>query len=245
VARASKRSAEPKDVPSAETTQKAPLSITAYRKIREAIQKGRYAPGDRILEDEIARQLEMSRTPVREALHRLEAEGLLVYQARQGIVVARLDYQMIMELYSMRDVLEGTAAAMAARHASDAEIANLEHLVAHEERFVDDAAGMAAHNRRFHEAIYRSAHNRYLLKSLNALQDPLSLLSTTTFVLADRRTSVHPEHVAIVDAIRARDPERAERASRAHIRAAQQARLQIIAEEGAGDRVEEAAASFD
>lgn len=234
MARASKpKDTTPQTASLEEVTAKVPLSVVAYRKIREAIRTGHYSPGDRILEDEISRQLEMSRTPVREALHRLEAEGLLVYEARQGIVVARLDYQMIMELYSMRDVLEGTAAAMAARHASDAEIANLEHLLLLEERFADDAAAMAEHNRRFHEAIYRSAHNRYLLKTLNALQDPLSLLSKTTFLLPDRRTAAHPEHQAIVDAIRARDPERAERVARAHIRAAQQARLQIMAEEAA------------
>ncbi|MBK3735217.1 FCD domain-containing protein [Azospirillum brasilense] len=234
MARASKsQGSGPQDASLEEVTAKAPLSVIAYRKIREAIRKGRYSPGDRVLEDEISRQLEMSRTPVREALHRLEAEGLLVYEARLGMVVARLDYQMIMELYSMRDVLEGTAAAMAARHASEAEVANLEHLLSLEDRFADDAAGMAEHNRRFHEAIYRSAHNRYLLRTLNALQDPLSLLSKTTFSLTERRTAAHPEHVAIVEAIRARDPERAECAARAHIRAAQQARLRIMAEDAA------------
>src|SRR4051812_25911431 len=92
-----------------ETAARASLSTTAYAKIREAIQKGIYSSGNRVLEDELARQMNMSRTPVREALHRLEAEGLLVHEAHRGIVVARLDYQMIMELYSMRDVLEGTA----------------------------------------------------------------------------------------------------------------------------------------
>ena len=78
--------------------QKGPLGGTAYDRILRAIVEGDYEPGDRILEDEIAGQLSISRTPVREGLRRLEDEGILVHEPHRGMTVVKLDYQMVQEL---------------------------------------------------------------------------------------------------------------------------------------------------
>src|SRR3546814_4510444 len=93
----------------------------AYVRLKESIQTGELKPGQRIREIEMADRLRMSRTPVREALRRLEADGLLTFAPYRGMVIAELDHQAVMELYQMREVLEGTAAGLAARHASEAE----------------------------------------------------------------------------------------------------------------------------
>jgi len=207
-----------------------PLGRLAYDRIRESIQSGALGPGDRILEDDLAKRLEMSRTPVREAVRQLEAEGLLVHEAHRGVAVARLDYQAVMELYSVREVLEGTAAGMAARHASDAEIMALEELLQAEVRDGDAPTHLADHNRRFHQALYRAAHNRFLLRALNAQRDPMMLLSRTTLELPERRAIARGEHRAILDAIAARDPAKAEAAARAHITGAHRARLTLMVE---------------
>lgn len=206
------------------------LGNLAYDKLREAIQAGIYKPGRRIREGDVADWLSMSRTPVREALRRLETEGLLVHEPHRGVVIADLDHQMVMELYSMRDVLEGTAARLAAQHASDVEIAALRDMVEAEVALSADTDRLADHNRRLHSAIYHSAHNRYLLKTLNALGDSLGLLGRTTYSVPGRPQTAHAEHLALVDAIAARNPAAAEQVARRHIQQSQRARLRLLFE---------------
>src|SRR5882672_2615588 len=203
---------------------KVPLGGTAYDRILRAVVQGDYEPGDRILEDEIAGQLSISRTPVREALRRLEDEGILVHEPHRGMTVAKLDFQMVQELYSVRDLLEGAAAARAARYATDADMALLEDLAEREPLAARSSATMAAHNAQFHQAIYAAAHNRYLLKTLNVLANPLALLSKTAFSSVQRRAAAMAEHRRIFDAIKA------EFEAREHLRSAQKMRLQIFAE---------------
>jgi DNA-binding GntR family transcriptional regulator len=204
------------------------LGLSAYEQLRQALHSGEYGPGDRIFEDDIAKSLNISRTPVREALRRLEDEGFLVHESHRGITVARLDYQMIMELYAMRYVLEGAVAAMAARNASDIEIEMLRGLIKEEKIASKSAASMGEQNRRFHLAIYQCSHNRYMLKTLNILSYPLALLSKTAFMSPERRVTVCLEHEAIVDAISRNDPAAAEKAAHLHMRAAQMERMKIL-----------------
>ena len=83
-----------------------------------------------MMETEIAAWLEMSRTPVRDAMRRLETDGLLVHEPHLGVVIATLDHRAVVELYAMREVLEGTAAGLAARHASEPDLAQLAELIA-------------------------------------------------------------------------------------------------------------------
>ena len=201
------------------------LGTEAYERLKRAIQSGEYGPGDRVLEDEIAERLNISRTPVREALRRLENEGFLVYKSHRGMTVAQLDYQAVAELYAMRYVLESAAAAMAARNASDIELEMLRDLVEQEKAAAASAETMAEHNRRLHLAIYQCAHNRYLLKTMSVLTNPLAILARTAFSSAERRAAVCEEHRKIVEMIRARNPEGAARAAEEHMRAAQRVRL--------------------
>ncbi|MHA1599659.1 MAG: GntR family transcriptional regulator, partial [Alphaproteobacteria bacterium] len=197
-------------------------------RIREAIQAGRYQPGERIRETEVAEWLEVSRTPVREALRRLESEGLVTFMSWRGVVVADLDRQQVSELYAMREVLEGAAARLAARHIGGAEIDLLEVLLARADARREDSGALAAINRQFHETIYAAAHNRYLTQTLEQLRNALALLRGTTFAVPGRAATAAAEHVAILKAIRDRDPDAAEAAARAHIAAAQRARLQLL-----------------
>ena len=146
------------------------LAGQAYARLREAIDAGELRPGMRLREEDLAIRLEMSRTPLREAVRRLEAEGFFTRDSRT-LVVATLDHQAVSELYAMREVLEGTVAAFAARHASEGEVALLRDLHAIEAGLLTRPQELARHNERFHSALYGAAHNRYLLKALNALRD--------------------------------------------------------------------------
>lgn len=204
------------------------LGERAYLRLKKDIGSGVMPPGSRVREIEIAERLGISRTPVREALRRLESEGLIVHAAHQGAVVAQLDHQAVIELYDVRETLEGTAARYAARHASEAEIQDLAELVESERETGGDRASRAEVNRAIHAALYRAGHNRYLLKALLSLGDAMILLGGTTLGTGERFEAAHAEHLDIVRAIEARDPERAEAAARIHIRNAQRARLKLL-----------------
>ncbi|MGE4370728.1 MAG: GntR family transcriptional regulator, partial [Burkholderiaceae bacterium] len=127
------RASEPKpfddDLTDSEKDAKAlPRSELAYRHIREAIRSGRFRPGDRLREVDLATELSLSRTPIRQALAKLEANGLIVNDPIRGLMVTELDFSAINELYYIREVLEGTAARLAAQHASDVELSILADL---------------------------------------------------------------------------------------------------------------------
>jgi DNA-binding GntR family transcriptional regulator len=128
----------------------------------------------------------------------------------------------------MREILEGTAARLCARHASDMELQDLTDLVARERELAGDFEGLARHNQRFHEAIHRGAHNRYLEKSLAAVNDSMGLLGTPLMLLPHRAKTAAQEHARLVAAIQRRDPEASEEAARQHVRAAQRERLKRL-----------------
>jgi DNA-binding GntR family transcriptional regulator len=200
-------------------------SSYVYEKLCDAISEGRFAPGKRLGEEEIAKLFGVSRTPVREALLRLQARGLLTGGVGRSLVVAQLGMQQVLELYAMREILEGSAARFAAQHAGAADIALLRRL--HKEFMAawKQPARLVPLNRRFHQAIYEAAHNRYLTQALNEFHDAFALLHSNTFRIPNRPRETNEEHIKIIEAIAERDPDRAEQAAREHIRLAQQTRF--------------------
>ncbi len=210
-----------------------PRSEIAYQQLMEAIQHGVLKPGTRIREVEIADRFGISRTPVRDAIRRLESDGLVIHVPRQGAVIKQLDHREVIELYEIREVLEGTAARYAARHASDLEAAELEELNDLMSSDPRDPVKVADANRLFHSALYRSANNRYLIQALKSLTDAMALLggTGTTLQAEDRIQTAHAEHLAIIEAIRNRDPDAADEAARLHIRNAQRIRMRLCRDE--------------
>ena len=203
-------------------------SDLVYRRLRDALQSGALKPGQRVMEVEVANWLQVSRTPVREALRRLESEGLLALEPRMGLVVASISRQAMLELYVMREVLEGTAARLCARHASDPEVTELEELVKREARLQGNHPELARHNRLFHEAIHRGAHNRYLEKSLAAVNDTMHLLGPSQLLIPERAQQSQAEHAELFEYIRNHDADGAEAAARRHVRSAQQQRVKNL-----------------
>lgn len=200
----------------------------AYNSLREAFRTGRYRAGDRLREEEIAASLGISRTPVREALRRCEAQGLLRTAPGRGLVVASIDRIELLELYAMRELLESAAARLAAVNAGPAEVAVMERICADFSREMGSPDKLAAINRTLHEAIAASAHNRYLSQSLDHLSVTLALLADTTFSVGGRPGEADEEHRAIVGAIARREADAAERLARAHIRGALEARIALL-----------------
>ena len=195
--------------------------------LRQAIRDGQYAPGTRMREADVAEQIGVSRTPVREAFRQLQADGLLTMEPWRGVVVAKMDQQQMVELYAMRQVLEGTAAGLAARHAAASQTEALREILDAADGETDSDK-LAELNRQFHQGIYDAAHNRFLLKALHALRDSMALLPSTTYALPERPPLAQSEHRDILQAIENHDQAAAEKAAQAHIAQAERARLKVV-----------------
>jgi len=202
----------------------------AYTRLFEAIRRGDLKPGTRIKEVELASMLGISRTPVREAVRRLETDGLIVHEPRMGMMVKQLTKREIIELYEMRAVLEGAAARMAAQHASGAEIQELDELNIAMREAQGDEHLVADANRDFHLSLYHAAKNPFLLKAITALNNSLAVQGGTTTNAKDRNQEAYDEHQAIIEAIRARDGAAAQRAAEIHMESAQQIRMRMLRE---------------
>ncbi|MFW2589478.1 GntR family transcriptional regulator [Sagittula sp. SSi028] len=209
------------------TDDSAPQGNSAYARLLTELREGRLNPGDRLRETELAERLGMSRTPVREAIRQLEGDGIVTHVPRQGASIRTLDYAEVMELYEMRAVLEGTAARLAARAASDIEIEELFEMNRQMAALGNDPEAFIL-NRQFHAALLDAAKNRFLTRSIQTLQKALMILGPTTLTDSDRGRQAVEEHFGVLEAIKARDTALAEAAMRAHIEAAQRVRVRAL-----------------
>ena len=204
---------------------KAPIK-DAYTLILEAIDMGLYKPGDRLVESDLAERFGVSRTPIREALQRLETQSLLTRDGR-SLIVASLDHNQLAELYVVRAELEGLAAALAARHATDEEVRVLRDMVEDDRGLLGDPQAMARANRRFHKQIHLASHNRFLVQQLDLVHRSMALMATTSLAAAGRDEDALREHDRIVTAIENHDADAAGEALRAHISKAFVTRLKL------------------
>ena len=220
------RSSDPAPAPIVEASQ----GQGAYQRLLEEIRQGQILPGARLREIDLAARLGISRTPVREAIRKLEADGLVEHVPRHGASLRRLSYAEVMELYDMRTVLEGTAARLAARAASDVELAELAEINARMTAATDAPAQVARLNRQFHTGILNAAKNRFLRNAMNSMSRTLLILGPSTLLDAERAETAAAEHEALLRALTARDGPGAEAAMRAHIEAAHRTRLRQLRE---------------
>ena len=204
----------------------------AYQMILKAIDGGVYRPGDRLVESELADRFGVSRTPIREALQRLETQSLLARDGR-SLIVASLDHNQMAELYVVRSELEALAARLASRHATAEEVRLLQQMVTEDRALVDDPEALARTNRRFHRQVHLASHNRYLVQQLDLLYRSMALMATTSLAAEGRSAVAMDEHGAIVDAIAAGDGDAAYDGLKGHISRAFEARLRQDADEAA------------
>lgn len=210
-------------------TQSRTQNKDAYTLILEAIDVGVFKPGDRLVESDLADRFGVSRTPIREALQRLETQSLLSRDGR-SLIVASLDHNQLAELYAVRSELEGLAARLAARHATLEEVRVLKEMVKDDWALIGNAHGLARANRRFHKMIHLASHNRFLVQQLDMVHRSMALMATTSLAAEGRGEVALGEHQAIVDAIEARDEDAAYNALKMHISKAFETRLKLSAE---------------
>jgi DNA-binding GntR family transcriptional regulator len=190
-------------------------------RLRDAIHTGDYPPGARLVERALARQLAVSHIPIREALTRLEEEGLIVRQPRRGARVAELSPTALDEISSLRSVLEGFVAKRVQERLTPAAENELRVLVAQMVAAADrgDVTVLLALDRRFHERLWQLADHAILLEVVAQLRGRIArFLGEATRLLEPDGLRAHAEsHRALVDALASGDPRAAQRAMRRHI----------------------------
>lgn len=198
--------------------------------LREAIMEGRFAPGERLIERELCEMLGVSRPPLREALRRLEAEKLVDIVPHRGPVVASLDIGEAKELYALRALLEGFAAHEFARLASDAEIKALGLAVKnlHTQAAKPDRRALLVAKSKIYDVLLGGSGNSLINEVLHGLLTRINLLRATSFSRPERLSESLAEIDQLLERIKARDAEGAQRMATTHIKNAEKAALEML-----------------
>jgi DNA-binding GntR family transcriptional regulator len=186
--------------------------------LRDQIASGRYAPGERLRQESLARDFGASVPPVREALKTLEAEGQVVYSPRRGYVVAALSATEVTETYRIRDLLETEATVRAVGSLSAADVVRMQDAVQEMERAdaADDVRALTLANRRFHFTIYDGAGMPRMAELIRVLWDSTDRYRARYYADPQHRRHVNDEHRAIMAAVVAGDGPRTADLLRAH-----------------------------
>jgi DNA-binding GntR family transcriptional regulator len=209
-----------------------------YEALRRNILDGELPPGHRLRSDVLANELKVSRTPVREALRKLETEGL-VDASRSGLVVRQSSEEDLVEIFYLREALEGMAARLAAENATRAEIDELHALFEDMEAVAarGDIALVRKLTGEFHLLVCRASHNKRLIQSLQGLLDHVRQAQSSTLYMPGRPADALKEHRALLRAIAKRDPDLAETLARQHRRKTLDLRRKMLREQARQNRV--------
>ena len=194
-----------------------PLRDQIYDRLRAAILSGELLPGSPIIEAEVAASLGASRTPVREALRRLETEGMLEPRGARGSVVRELKRDEVECIFEIREALETLAARRASRRMTDKDLADFERLVERMRKHVDDKREMERLDTLFHDRILALAEGIRLKRMLGDLRADISPWRFIALATAERRLATVREHEAILAALRTRDEAAIVATTAAHI----------------------------
>lgn len=211
-----------------------PLRELVLEAIRDAIINGTLKPRERLMEIQLAEELGVSRTPIREALRKLELEGFIVMIPRKGAFVADMTFKDIADIFEIRAALEGLAAGLAAERITDEELEKMErHLVEKADAIArGDMERLVEVDTEFHESIYKASRNDRLQGIINNLREQIQRFRATSLAYPGRMKQSLDEHRAIVEAIHARDAALARQVTQEHIENAEQSMIESIKKDG-------------
>jgi DNA-binding GntR family transcriptional regulator len=196
-----------------------PLRDEVFLFLKKAILQGHLKSGDRLVEQELAQQMDISRTPIREALRKLELEGLVDYVPRRGVVVVGISAGDAIEIYTICAVLEGLAASLTAKRRSDREVIQLQAMLLGMEKYIrqNNLTKLHALHANFHHYIAKMSQSPRLYQTIVSLRQRVESFREASYSGTDSLQNGWEEHEAIVTAIQKADVEKAEYAARNHL----------------------------
>lgn len=207
-----------------------PLREMVFEVLREAIMSGQLPPGERLMEVQLAEEMGVSRTPVREAIRRLELDGFVVMVPRKGAYVAGMSVKDVISVFEIRTSLERLAASLAAERMSETELEDLERLLVElsETWEEGDVEHWAELDSRFHEQIYRATKNERLVQMMNNIFEQINRYRMICLAQIEVRQNSLEEHKKLLEAIAERNPAKAKVAASEHIENTQNSLLEIL-----------------
>jgi len=209
-----------------------PLREIVFETLREAIIQGTLAPGERLMEIQLAEEMGVSRTPVREAIRKLELEGFVAMVPRKGAYVAGISVKDILDVFEVRAALEALAAGLAAERATAEELDAMERALLYIHEAGDDQIdSIVERDTDFHDLIYKASRNQRLLQIITLLKEQIQRFRTTSLSQPGRLKHAVDEHKGIIEAIGEHNVELASSLAREHIETAEQTFLNAMGEE--------------
>ena len=217
-----------------------PIQLDSYRPLRElvcetirqAIVDGVFSPGERLMEIQLADEMGVSRTPVREAIRKLELEGFVVMIPRRGTYVADISIKDINEVYEIRTSLEVLAAGLAAERISDEELETMQRLLVEIGQHIEDGniEKIVEIDTAFHDVLYKASRNKRLAGIINNLREQITVIRRRSMMYPGRLQNTMEEHRILVDSIAAHDVDRAQNAAGLHMENAEHTLLKDMLE---------------
>lgn len=196
-----------------------PLREIIFNTLREAIIVGELKPGERLMEIQLAEKMGVSRTPVREAIRKLELEGLVNMIPRKGAHVAELSVKNIMDVLEVRSSLDGLATSLAAERMRDEDLKDLKHVLSQFANYVEkgNLQGSIKKDVEFHDIIYSSSRNDKLIQIVNNLREQVQRFRVIYMKDFGSTKDIVKEHIEIIEAIESKDAELAKKVAEKHI----------------------------
>ncbi len=204
-----------------------PLREVVCETLREAIRGGVLKPGERLMEIQLAEELGVSRTPVREAIRKLELEGYVIMMPRRGTYVANLSIRDVNEVFEIRTTLDSLASGLAAERITDEELERLERLLVLIGEYIEqnDMDKIVETDMEFHDILYQASRNARLVGIIYNLREQLTRFRSTSMSYPGRLKETLEEHIRIVEAIAQGNVELAQKAAEDHMEKSEQTLL--------------------
>jgi DNA-binding GntR family transcriptional regulator len=204
-----------------------PLREVVCETLRDAVRRGILQPGERLMEIQLAEDLGVSRTPVREAIRKLEMEGYVIMMPRRGTYVADLSIRDINEVFEIRTSLESLASGLAAERINEDELEKLQRLLVEIGAYIKsgDMDSIVRTDTEFHDLLYQASRNSRLVGIISNLREQLTRFRTTSMSFPGRLKATLEEHRKIVEAIAQGDEKAARKAAEHHMEKSEQTLL--------------------
>ena len=209
-----------------------PLREVVCETLREAIRKGTLKPGERLMEIQLAEELGVSRTPVREAIRKLELEGYVIMMPRRGTYVANLSIRDVNEVFEIRTSLDSLASGLAAERITDEELERLQRLLVAIGEYIEanDMDKIVETDTEFHDLLHQASRNSRLVGIIFNLREQLTRFRSTSMSFPGRLKATLEEHRRIVEAIAQGNVAEAQAAAEYHMEKSEQTLLQSMEE---------------
>lgn len=197
-----------------------PISLEIYEKIKYDILENHLKPGEKLVEEDLAKELDVSRTPVREALKQLDQDGLVTYYPRKGSVVSQMSIKDALEIYEVREVLEGLAIKSICLNINEDDIKKLENIIFRMDKAIntDDYRSMSILHKQWTETILSLIKNDLLKGYLTTITENLGRLRKISLYKSEHSLDAYRETKEIFYAIVNKDPDKGEKLAKLHVR---------------------------